>query len=150
VLSFWISSTLSKYGRLRNILHGIRSRGSQTEIWWVTAAFQGHSSFFGQNLLDTKNCGWRHLRRGAESTCRRNYSGLKRRTRCRRRFHSLDNKLQADSLARWDKMSIHYPSAIKETNRRCLDFLLDIRTFLGRGEPWDFHSTLCRFVSGSY
>jgi hypothetical protein len=31
-------------------------------------------------------------------------------------FHNLEIKLLVDSLIRWKKVSMHYPSAVKETN----------------------------------
>jgi hypothetical protein len=50
-------------------------------------------------------------------------------------FQKFEIKLLLDTLTRWDKLSVCYPFAARETNQLVMTFDFDICAFFGRGEP---------------
>jgi hypothetical protein len=111
--------------------HGTRSAE------WARCVPGPRSIFPPESAWRKELCEW------AMSWCRirlsGNISGLTWRTHCLRYTKRSRQRLLIDRMTSWNKFSVHYPSAVKETT--ALSW--------GGGGRGDFHCTICWFVSGT-
>jgi hypothetical protein len=103
-------------------------------MWGVRRLIQDHDPFFRQRLFVGKRCVWGRVVMVQDPLVGWQFWPHTTNPLSQK----LEMKLLVDSLTRWDKPSVHYPFALKETNQHCHDFWFWHLRFLVAGWSWGF------------